>query len=267
MRNTKKLSLTLPSAHSNVSATSLTLFSDTESHHTVDDPAPPPSAVEPSRKASIPSLANFYINTRRKGEDEPSGSPYAAGPVEILPGIWLGSEDNALDWKGLAKKNIRAILNVAKEVNLPSDSDRQASCMQVNGETGEVYYPAASGRSPMHYLKLNWSHGQQELVKDGFITAMAFIDSAASRGDGVLIQYVYSFVPFFKLHTFNFQTYLSCQCGVSRSATVVIALVMRAAALSLPAMPSEVMALKGTGFSGAYDFVKSKSECIGPNMQ
>lgn len=42
----------------------------------------------------------------------------------------------------------------------------------------------------MHYLKLSWSHGQPELVKDGFITAMGFIDAALERGDGVLVQYV-----------------------------------------------------------------------------
>lgn len=58
----------------------------------------------------------------------------------------------------------------------------------------------------------------------------------------------------------------SCQCGVSRSATVVIALVMRAAALQLPSVPPEVWALKSGGMHGAYAFVKEKSKWVGPNM-
>ena len=45
----------------------------------------------------------------------------------------------------------------------------------------------------MHYLKLPWSHGQPDLVKDGFATAMTFIDAALQRGDGVLVQYVSAF--------------------------------------------------------------------------
>lgn len=56
----------------------------------------------------------------------------------------------------------------------------------------------------------------------------------------------------------------SCQCGISRSATLVIALVMRAAAERSPSVPPEVWALKG--MQGAYTFVKSKSRWVGPNM-
>jgi tyrosine-protein phosphatase len=42
----------------------------------------------------------------------------------------------------------------------------------------------------MHYLKLQWSHGQQDLVNDGFPAAMAFTDAALARGDGLLVQCV-----------------------------------------------------------------------------
>lgn len=56
----------------------------------------------------------------------------------------------------------------------------------------------------------------------------------------------------------------SCQCGVSRSATLVIALVMRAAAQRSPNVPSEIWALKG--MQGAYSYVKEKSKWVGPNM-
>ncbi|EJD04050.1 uncharacterized protein FOMMEDRAFT_146129 [Fomitiporia mediterranea MF3/22] len=247
MRNTKKLSLTLPSAHSNRSANSLSIFSDADSGHATDEGTQSLAIIEPKRRASLASIQNVPLASRmhRKDEDESTLSPYADGPVQILPGVWLGNEENATNWKSLADRGIRAILNVAREVISPFDSAALSRSVTAPNEAGDTFYPAHGTRPSMHYLKLSWSHGQPDLVKDGFVTAMAFIDSALERGDGVLIH---------------------CQCGVSRSATVVIALVMRAAAQSLPSASSEVRALKGTGFAGAYDFVKEKSSCIGPNM-
>ncbi|KAF8559257.1 hypothetical protein OG21DRAFT_1503162 [Imleria badia] len=95
----------------------------------------------------------------------------------------------------------------------------------------------------MHYLKLSWSHGQRDLVTHGFPTAMAFVDAALQRNQGVLIH---------------------CQCGVSRSATLMIAIVMRAAASRSPNVPPLVWDLKG--MQAAYAFVKDKSRHAGPNM-
>lgn len=139
----------------------------------------------------MPSLANLYL--KRKDEDEATGSPYACGPVEILPGIWLGSEENALDWDGLRRRGVHAILNVAREVNLPQDRIRQVSHVQVNGENGEIIHPSSvSSSTNIHYLKLDWSHGQQDLVNSGFKTAMTFVDAARQYGHGVLVQYVHS---------------------------------------------------------------------------
>jgi tyrosine-protein phosphatase len=95
----------------------------------------------------------------------------------------------------------------------------------------------------MHYLKLHWSHGQRDLVTHGFSSAMAFVDAALQRNQGVLIH---------------------CQCGVSRSATLMIAIVMRAAATRSPNVPPRVWELKG--MQAAYSYVKDKSRHVGPNM-
>lgn len=56
----------------------------------------------------------------------------------------------------------------------------------------------------------------------------------------------------------------SCQLGVSRSGTMVIALVMRAAVSTSVEVPAEVLVLKG--MHAAYAYVKTKSFRVGPNM-
>ncbi|TFK76925.1 hypothetical protein BDN72DRAFT_807171 [Pluteus cervinus] len=252
-RNMKKLSLNLPSAQS--SSNSLQLPPEPQS--AVNPVAPELPRVDRPRRPSIISLPPNPTSSlvhRREEEDGSPTVPYVDGPVQVLPGIWLGSEDNARDWTGLIERGIKAILNVAKEVSSPFDNAATAQPLRSvvstpnfksTRDANSTYYPAhpASGRPGMHYLKLQWSHGQQDLVKEGFKAAMTFTDAALERGDGVLIH---------------------CQCGISRSATLVIALVMRAAAERSPSVPSEIWALKG--MQGAYNFVKEKSRWVGPNM-
>ncbi|KAK0233444.1 hypothetical protein IW262DRAFT_1304731 [Armillaria fumosa] len=225
-RNMKKLSLTLPAP------------CDTA-------PAPP----RPRRPSVISLPAPTPAALLARSEEHDPDVPYADGPLQIIPGIWLGSEDNARDWPTLRERGIRAVLNVAKEIASPFDASKPlrsfASAPDLKGPRTDTFYPAhhASGRPAMHYLKLMWSHGQQDLVASEFPAAMAFTDAALERGEGVLIH---------------------CQCGISRSATMVIALVMRAAAERSPNVPPEIWALKG--MQPAYDFVKQKSRWIGPNM-
>ncbi|KXN89855.1 Tyrosine-protein phosphatase pmp1 [Leucoagaricus sp. SymC.cos] len=255
-KNTKKLSLTLPSAAS--------------SSYSLNNPSEPQSAVDGAqsefprlcssiRRSSVISLPTTSGPTssllHRKEEEGGSPTiPYIDGPVQVIPGIWLGSEDNARDWKGLVERGIRSILNVAKEVTSPFDSlaaqPLRSTASVPDLKSGKpssesTYYPphVPSGRPGMHYLKLQWSHGQKDLVNDGFQAGMAFCDAALTRGDGVLVH---------------------CQCGISRSATMVTALVMRAAAERSASVPPEVWDLKG--MQGAYTFVKDKSKWIGPNM-
>jgi tyrosine-protein phosphatase len=181
----------------------------------------------------------------RREEDGSPTAPYPDGPIEILPKIWLGAEDNARDWRGLVTRGIGSVLNVAKEVVFPFDSLTPADTPQMQ-PTNELpggavvnqatYYPAdGMGRPGLHYLKLQWSHGQSDLVQRGFPEAMAFVDQSLARGEGVLIH---------------------CQCGISRSATLVIALVMRAASLRSPWVSQQVWDLKG--MQTAYAYVKQK---------
>ena len=54
----------------------------------------------------------------------------------------------------------------------------------------------------------------------------------------------------------------SCQCGVSRSATLLIAYVVALAAVGI--MPDHLGHIRG--MQDAYDFVKAKSPWVGPNV-
>lgn len=145
---------------------------------------------------------------RKEDEGGDSTAPYTDGPVQIIPGVWLGSEDNARDWKGLLERGIKSVLNVAKEVAHPLDANQHQGPLRTVASTPNfnktsfsgqhvddptyVSSNPVTGRPPMHYLKLQWSHGQQDLVHSGFPEAMAFTDTALERGDGVLVQYVNS---------------------------------------------------------------------------
>ncbi|KAH7880522.1 uncharacterized protein C8R40DRAFT_1165486 [Lentinula edodes] len=255
LRNMKKLSLTLPSAQS--SSLSLGLQSEPQSANSTAQPElPGPRPRRPSVISLPPPTANptvvSFLQRNREQEGDPA-VPYADGPIQIIPGIWLGSEDNARDWTGLIERGIKSILNVAKEVASPFEPAKPHSLrvavstpnLNKTLDSTATYHPPhpATGRPGLHYLKLPWSHGQRDLVADGFPVAMRFTDEALQRGDGVLIH---------------------CQCGISRSATLTIAIVMRAAAERSSFVPSEIWALKG--MQPAYDYVKEKSAWIGPNM-
>lgn len=260
-RNVKRLSLSL----SNSSQTSL----PSSPVVAVAAHVPPPQ----HRRASVASQPGASISSilQRNDEGDAATTAYADGPIEILPGIWLGAEDNARDWKGLVTRGIKSILNVAKEIASPFDSQHHpirnmpsTPNLASTPQHPSTYQPAhlPSGRPPMHYLKLAWSHGQADLVRGGFAEAMKFVDEARARHEGVLIQLV--IMIFYNLQ-FSNHCY-SCQCGVSRSATLVIALVMRAAVQGGQDVPPEVVALRDSGMQAAYDYVQQKSKTIGPNM-
>ncbi|KAF8335449.1 protein-tyrosine phosphatase-like protein, partial [Cantharellus anzutake] len=200
------------------------------------------SAIPTRRRPSVMSLpAGSSSNLRRREiEDDGEGNPYEDGPIEILPGIWLGAEENAVAWDVLSGNKIGAILNVAKEVMLPLDTETPS---RTDGNVKYFNADPSCGRPEIAYLHLMWSHGQSDLVKDGFPEGLGFVDQSLSRGTGVLIH---------------------CQCGISRSATVAIAYVMRAA--YAPDAPPHLVALKRDGVQGSYQFVKAKSSLVGPNM-
>ncbi|KAF8233911.1 hypothetical protein L208DRAFT_1553426, partial [Tricholoma matsutake] len=196
------------------------------------EPHSPSHAHRPA-VISLPAPPTTASLLYRREEEASPTIPYPDGPIQVIPGIWLGSEDNAHDWKSLVECGIRSILNIAEEVASPLDSAvvsqplpaiTSAPNFQKSHNSDSTYHPPnlATSRLPMHYLKQQWSHGQQDLIDIGFHAAMAITDAALECGDGILIH---------------------CQCDISHSATMVITLVMRTAAQQSPSVPPEAWAL------------------------
>ncbi|KAG8744684.1 hypothetical protein FRC10_009598 [Ceratobasidium sp. 414] len=248
-----------------------------------------PSHLQATGAPMTASTSSFA--TRAKEDD--NGAPYADGPIQILPGVWLGQEENARNWPELHARGIRWVLNVAKEVappymdgkddiaprpvadprsppksavderlrirpsaSTPNLAQPQTAFLsrrkpgpekqpQQPSQPRAVPFVPPTGGPALLYVHLPWSHGQSDLVKSGFPAAMSFVDHAQRKGQGVLIH---------------------CQCGVSRSATLVIALVMRASmARDGVDVPEELRSVQGS-MHNAYAFVKEKSKWVGPNM-
>lgn len=273
--------------------------------------------------------------------------PYQNGPREVLPGIYLGSEQNARDVTLLNEIGFSCIINVAKEVecpwNLPSHQSPSLTPMPTNSgemtsadttpnqeltpvslatptpsqrlqvpnqqsnsrtflvrptastpnlhrsykkspesnklmntgststhhkkpsstgnpvnDNGEIEceFPSdiSTGRPSLEYHKLPWSHDQDGLAMGGkFDEIFEKIDQAIAKGKKILIH---------------------CQCGVSRSATLVIGYCMRESFLKRKSSGigfhhSNANGNANGGNGGmheAYTFVKEKSPWAGPNM-
>ncbi|KAK2561530.1 Dual specificity protein phosphatase 7 [Acropora cervicornis] len=87
-----------------------------------------------------------------------------------------------------------------------------------------------SQRSDMHYKQIKINDSNQEDIEQHFDEAIQFIDEAREQGSGVLVH---------------------CHAGVSRSATVTVAYIMRK---------------EGMCLTEAYKFVKELRPVISPNL-
>ncbi|GAA96396.1 uncharacterized protein L969DRAFT_51772 [Mixia osmundae IAM 14324] len=326
---------TLPSAATSTSSSQL----DTaQSYWTAATDSPKPPLPEPSAAtgaasgslhlggttAGAPQGHIVRLVKRPEGDSGDEDYPYQFGPRQILPGVYLGSEENARDVRVLRDLEIGLIINVAAEVFLPyaartntsnetipeedeisplsatlnrlsmvsshKDSPRstplQASktppaatgstpsrpqivrstistpnfqatkkgsseSLDEKGKSKSMEYelptvidcPAdpASGRHALRYLHLRWGHDQDQLVRE-FPALCDLIDSARAEGKKILCH---------------------CQCGVSRSSTLILGYVMRQAARS---NDEGGLLTHCHGMHDAYVFVKAKSEWVGPNI-
>lgn len=115
----------------NVKATRLCLSINTQAAGSgfTDQPPPTPGAgagARPNRPAAPLIVENLVARNREAGAPADVDSlealedfPYQNGPKEILPGLFLGSEQNAKDPTCLRALGISTVLCVAKEVACP----------------------------------------------------------------------------------------------------------------------------------------------------
>lgn len=193
--------------------------------------------IEPSIKT-----ASFIKPTLALNNNNDDLNAYKNGPVKIMSNLYLGSEKNANDLNLLKKLSINSILNVAAEVNnpyeymfnstddmaiTPSPSLSKASSVSSNASSIQTMNSFVD--TPLTYQKLPWEHNQDNLVVE-LKKAIDIIDKARSSNQTILVH---------------------CQCGVARSATVIIAYVIKS--LKLP-------------MQEAYTHVKQLSPPISPNL-
>jgi len=231
------------------------------------------------------SLAAEFLKQQNQTKDSESiltaSEPYKYGPICILPYLYLGCEENAADKNILHDLNIGALLNVAYEVNNPlimsflkkdsqsliknskitddeidiemiynedavieidhkfsseveDEFDKEAEKSQFISKyemsTVEAIRDlSASLKRNIRYKKFYWHHNQDHLSKY-FDKAFDFINESRNRKRAVLV---------------------SCQQGVSRSASLIIAYIMKALHLNV---------------AQAYAFVKLRNPHISPNL-
>lgn len=158
---------------------------------------------------------------------------YTCGPVCILhPNLFLYSAPSADQ-----ARQFDVVINVAKEIENPletlmepiyekADADhpvvRDDSCRTTAA-------PPARLLGDPEYIHLPWQHNEN------FANDLPVLTALIDR----------------KINVANERVLVHCQQGISRSASLIIAYVMKANSMDI---------------NEAYAFVKSKSPCIGPNM-
>lgn len=155
------------------------------------------------------------------------------------------------------------------KVELPSN----ATAITVSASIGD-----GPERHEMRYVKLPWTHDETDLAagRGGFAQGIALIAEAlgiddrywyaakiaedqeacaALQDDSVSLQHILT-------HPSPGKILVHCQCGVSRSATLVIAFVMQAAAMRYGFETARGL----LGMHDCYNMVKEKSASISPNI-
>lgn len=231
------------------------------------------------------SLAADLIQQQKQSKDSDciltASEPYKYGPICILPYLYLGCEENAADKNILHDLNIGALLNVAYEVNNPfimsylkkdasslikksKITDDEIDIEMIFDENADIEIEqkfsseiddefdkeeekrkfisktemstvealrdlSTSLKRNIRYKKFYWHHNQDHLSKY-FDKAFEFINESRNKKEAVLV---------------------SCQQGVSRSASLIIAYIMKTLQLNV---------------AQAYAFVKLRNPHISPNL-
>jgi hypothetical protein len=75
------------------------------------------------KKRNLSTLGIYIKPTYLPSESKIHDNPYVKGPINIIGGLYLGSEDTARDPRILLQYGIEAIINVAKECSIDPPFD------------------------------------------------------------------------------------------------------------------------------------------------
>lgn len=178
-----------------------------------------PNPVRPTFMRPTASTPNLHASF------DPTSSP--PPPVPPLPDM----RDLSAIYPGLSESPPEAEPLMMPPTSASASSKRDRASTRSSRHAGTTQQPSkpspgssspdtiripsnpGSGRPELDYLWLKWGHDESDLVEaKKFQAAFDFLDEARERDERVLVH---------------------CQCGVSRSATVVIAYCMREAARAL----------------------------------
>jgi hypothetical protein len=116
--------------------------------------------------------------------------------------------------------------------------------------------PQTGRTQGLRYIKLPWTHDETELAGSG---AGGFITGCSIIADALGIDFTTGQTT--RASNVKEGILVHCQCGVSRSATLVIAFVMQAAAYNYHFQETQRL----TGMHDCYELVKELSSSISPN--
>lgn len=164
-------------------------------------PSPSPSSSSPAASTSTtpttsPPLPPTFALAAPTAYPFRQTEPYQDGPVQALPGIWLGAEESVSRWDVWATNatgNRVRVMNVAQEVEDPFDPglSRVSGWSAPSGLPEEMpsrklklkAYPAAvagDGARPIphvEYCHARWSHGELglgDLPEDACLTDVLY---------------------------------------------------------------------------------------------
>lgn len=163
--------------------------------------SPPPPPVPP-----LPDMRDLSAVYPGLSESPP---PPEAEPLMMPP----PSASSAPERDRAASSTTRSSRHAGTATTTTQQQPSRPGCCSSSTDTIRIPSNPGSGRPELDYLWLKWGHDESDLVEaKKFQAAFDFLDEARERDGRVLVH---------------------CQCGVSRSATVVIAYCMREAAKAL----------------------------------
>lgn len=185
--------------------------------------------------------------------------------------MWLGAEDSLWYWDSWARdKPSVAIVNVAQEIENPFDPETSIDTWDWPSNAKGKPKVALSkhtieGERTVEYAHLRWSHGEGGLADlPDSATLDDLVNSSEYAGPMGAQQWrFWEAVRWLEVcRRAGTPVMIHCQCGVSRSATLLVAYLMTLAAAGIA--HQQIGHLKT--MQDAYDYLKGKSPWIGPNV-